>query len=571
LSISSQDRITRPFFPARKRQYSVKKVDPSEFARAFDSLAAGAELLSVHIGEMLTAANDREEGISCEMGGDLLTPGLTAEEIRPMIEPIYSAEGVTAVFWNVKAFECGIKGLEERCEDVMLAAYAINPQSSIKTPEEVFSGLDIEGSGCIALDLIEAWKFQAERLKKDSLERLYREVELPLAFVLRDMQDAGFKVDSSYLVKLGETYNVRIAELTQKIYEIAGRSVNLNSPKQLKQLLFEEMKLPQMGGKGSTNAEVLEALAENHPICALILEYRKYQKLYSTYVIGLTQQVEKDGRIHTVFEQAVTGTGRISSREPNLQNIPVRTELGREIRRAFIPAEGCTLIDADYSQIELRVLAHMSGDPAMTDAFIKGQDIHTRTASEVFGVPLDEVTHEMRSSAKAVNFGIVYGISEFGLAKNTGVSNKRAGEYIETYFKRYPGIKRFMDEQVVKGKTQGYVSTMLGRRRYLPELESPSYNMRSFGERAAMNSPIQGTAADIIKLAMVRVAAELKKQGLRTRLILQVHDELIMEAPLEEAERAQRLLVTCMQDIMTLTVPLVAEVSVGGNWNECKP
>ena len=315
---------------------------------------------------------------------------------------------------------------------------------------------------------------------------------------------------------------------------------------------------------------MLENLADDCPLVAKILEYRKYAKLKSTYVDALLRLRGKDGRIHTSFDQTATVTGRISSLEPNLQNIPVRTPLGREIRRAFIAAPGCALVDADYSQIELRVLAHMSGDERLIAAFINGEDIHTRTAAEVYGVPMEAVTREMRSAAKAVNFGIVYGISDFGLARNIGVSRREAAEFIERYFSRYPGVKRYMDEQVRLGREQGYVTTLFGRRRYLPELESSVYTMRAFGERAAMNSPIQGTAADIIKLAMIRVHDALKARGLRARLILQVHDELIVEAPIDELDAVRALLLDGMESVVHLSVPLKAELSTGGNWNECK-
>jgi len=392
-------------------------------------------------------------------------------------------------------------------------------------------------------------------MERDDLYGLYMQVEMPLAFVLRDMEDAGFRVDKDYLGTLGGIYKERIGDIMDEIHALSGKAgegVNLNSPKQLAKLLYEDLGIkPLKGGKAgmSTAAEVLEELSEAHPICAKILEYRKYQKLNSTYVEGLIPKCGRDGRIHTSFEQAVTGTGRISSREPNLQNIPVRTELGREIRRAFTAGEGMVLVDADYSQIELRVLAHMAGDTGMQGAFIREEDIHLRTAAEVYGVPLESVTREMRSNAKAVNFGIVYGISDFGLAKNIGVSRKEAADFIQRYLNRYPNVKKYMDEQVANGKAQGYVTTMLKRRRYLPELQSSAYNMRSFGERAAMNSPIQGTAADIIKLAMVRVHEELKKAGLKARLILQVHDELIVEAPEDEVDRVKKLLTEGMEGV----------------------
>jgi len=341
----------------------------------------------------------------------------------------------------------------------------------------------------------------------------------------------------------------------------------------LGELLFEKLGLSagRRTTRGySTDADTLENLADAHPVVPLILEYRKYQKLSGTYIEGLLRQQGPDGRIHTSFDQTAAATGRISSVEPNLQNIPVRSDLGREIRKAFIARPGWMLIDADYSQIELRVLAHIAEDPVMIDAFSKDQDIHRRTAAEVYGVPLDEVTPAMRSAAKAVNFGIVYGISDFGLARNIGVSRKQAAEFIERYLGRYAGIKRFMDSAVAQGKLQGYVTTLFGRRRYLKELASPNYNIRSFGERAAMNSPIQGTAADIIKLAMVEAHRALTREGLKARLILQVHDELIVESPPEEVERASALLRSAMEGVASLRVPLKVDLCVGRDWNACK-
>ena len=356
------------------------------------------------------------------------------------------------------------------------------------------------------------------------------------------MERAGFLVDADALETLGKMFRKRIGELTDEIGAMAGVQINLNSPKQLGE----------------------------HPICARILEYRKYQKLESTYIHSLLELRDGEGRIHTRFDQVATATGRISSAEPNLQNIPVRTELGREIRRAFIASPGCKLVDADYSQIELRVLAHMSGDETMISAFREGQDIHARTAAEVYGVPLDQVTHEMRSRSKAVNFGIVYGISDFTLAKNISVSRKEAREFIDRYFERYPGVKKYMDEAVKTGKEKGYVETLMGRRRYLPELSSANFNVRAFGERCAMNSPIQGTAADIIKLAMIAVARRIQAENLRARLILQVHDELIVEAPEDEVDRVKALLKDCMEGVVALKVPLRADISTGGDWRECK-
>ncbi|MCI5660740.1 MAG: DNA polymerase I, partial [Clostridia bacterium] len=458
--------------------------------------------------------------------------------------------------------------------DVMLAAYALNPQRESFSAEALCQAEGIENFAAHPAQAIhELSEIQARQLKETGLGRIYSEIELPLSNVLRDMERAGFLVDADALEALGKMFRKRIGELTDEIGAMAGVQINLNSPKQLGELLFEKLGIrpPKKTARGySTSAEVLEQLADEHPICARILEYRKYQKLESTYIHSLLELRDGEGRIHTRFDQVATATGRISSAEPNLQNIPVRTELGREIRRAFIASPGCKLVDADYSQIELRVLAHMSGDETMISAFREGQDIHARTAAEVYGVPLDQVTHEMRSRSKAVNFGIVYGISDFTLAKNISVSRKEAREFIDRYFERYPGVKKYMDEAVKTGKEKGYVETLMGRRRYLPELSSANFNVRAFGERCAMNSPIQGTAADIIKLAMIAVARRIQAENLRARLILQVHDELIVEAPEDEVDRVKALLKDCMEGVVALKVPLRADISTGGDWRECK-
>ena len=405
------------------------------------------------------------------------------------------------------------------------------------------------------------------------LDGVFRDIETPLAFVLRDMEREGFLVDADALRQLGVSFDATIARLVDEIAELAGDRFNLNSTKQLGEMLFERMGLPapkKTRTGYSTSAEVLEELAADYPVCAKILEYRKYSKLRSTYIDSLIQLRDDAGRVHTHFDQVGTATGRLSSSEPNLQNIPVRTELGREIRGAFIAKPGYVLVDADYSQIELRVLAHISGDATMIDAFRKGEDIHARTAAEVYGVPFDQVTQQMRSASKAVNFGIVYGISDFALAKNIGVSRREARDFINRYFERYPGVKAYMEQSVQDARERGYAVTLMGRRRYLPELNSSNFNVRSFGERCAMNSPIQGTAADIIKLAMIRVDRELKRRGMRTKLILQVHDELILEAPAEEADAAAALLKECMEGVMQLEVPLQTDITTGGDWRACK-
>lgn len=411
----------------------------------------------------------------------------------------------------------------------------------------------------------------APKLSEQGMESLYFDVELPLMTVLADMQRIGCKADPELLRSFGNALDERVAALTAEIYAQAGEEFNINSTKILGGILFDKLGLPAMKKTKtgySTNADVLEALRGYHPIIGSILEYRQLTKLKSTYVDGLLKVIDpKDGRIHSHFQQTVTATGRLSSVDPNMQNIPVRTELGRELRRMFIAENAQTvLIDADYSQIELRVLAHIAQDPAMIEAFRAGRDIHAATASQVFHVPLEEVTPQMRSSCKAVNFGIVYGISDFSLAQDIGVSRKEGGEYIAKYLETYAGVKRYMDDIKASAREKGYVETLFGRRRYLPELASKNFNIRAFGERVAMNAPIQGTAADIIKIAMVRIWKRLRAENRHARLILQVHDELIIEAPLSEQDEIMVLLREEMEGALQMDAPLVAEANAGHDW-----
>ena len=396
---------------------------------------------------------------------------------------------------------------------------------------------------------------------------------MPLVFTLHDMEKAGMRVNAEELHAYGEALTGRIGELESQIHQAAGEAFNIHSPKQMGVILFEKLGLP--GGKKtktgySTSAEVLEKLAPDYPIVKDILEYRQLTKLKSTYADGLASCIAEDGRIHSSFNQTITATGRISSTEPNLQNIPVRMELGRLIRKVFIPEDGYIFVDADYSQIELRVLAHMSGDEKLIEAYRQAEDIHRITASQVFHVPLEEVTPQQRRNAKAVNFGIVYGISSFGLSQDLDISPKEAREYIDRYFETYPGIKGFLDGLVTEAKEKGYATTMFGRRRPVPELKSSNFMQRSFGERVAMNSPIQGTAADIIKIAMVRVHDRLQREGFHSRLILQVHDELLIEAREDEADRVEELLRREMQQAAELKVPLEIDLHRGNNWYEAK-
>ena len=408
-----------------------------------------------------------------------------------------------------------------------------------------------------------------EKLTELGLLKLMEEMEMPLSYVLYDMEKEGVLVRRNELKAYGEALNSKISQLEQAIYESAGEVFNINSPKQLGEILFEKMGIA--GGKKtktgySTAADVLEKLAPEYPMVNDILEYRTLTKLKSTYAEGLSTCIAEDGRIHTNFNQTITATGRISSTEPNLQNIPMRMELGKQIRKVFVPKEGYVFVDADYSQIELRVLAHLSGDEELIAAYRMAQDIHRSTASKVFGVPFDEVTELQRRNAKAVNFGIVYGISSFGLSQDLSISRKEAAEYIEQYYATYPRLKAFLDELVDGAKRDGYTTTLFGRRRPIPELSSSNFMQRSFGERIAMNAPIQGTAADIIKIAMIMVYRGLKEAGLSSKLILQVHDELLIEAKEEEIEQVKQIMAEGMMKAAQLAVTLEIDMHTGSNW-----
>lgn len=411
------------------------------------------------------------------------------------------------------------------------------------------------------------------KLRECGMEKLYYEIELPLCAVLARMETRGVLVDQMALVAFGNMLEVGIQKDQADIFRYAGQEFNINSPKQLGEVLFERLGLPPVKKTKSgysTNAEVLEKLKSRHPIVEAILDYRTLTKLKSTYADGLVKEIADDGRIHTTFQNMVTATGRLSSTEPNLQNIPVRTELGSEIRKMFVPKDGWVFVDADYSQIELRVLAHIANDAHMQAAFTSGMDIHTATAAQVFHVAPEDVTPLMRRHAKAVNFGIVYGISEFSLAEDIGVTRKEAKAYIENYLQNYAGVREYMKYIVAQAKQDGFVTTMFGRRRNLPELKSSNFNIRSFGERVALNTPIQGTAADIIKLAMIHVDKALREQKLQARLVLQVHDELIVECPIEEREQVTALLTEQMEHVAKLSVPLLAEAKSGASWYEAK-
>ncbi len=511
------------------------------------------------------------------LSGTLLEPGLDAIGVLQTLAPVFESKSVTKVLFDAKRWMHVLKNANIRlitpCFDVMIADYLINAIRPAKTPADVIAERRM-GDIPAAAALYRLAAPMEQELRDKGMEALFTDMEMPLAFVLFQMECEGFLVDAAILKKLGQDFRKRSDSLAEQIYELCGEQFNILSPKQLGTILFEKLGLPA-GRKTktgySTDADALEKLTHLHPAVPMILEYRFLTKLTGTFVDGLLNAQDKStGRVRTSLNQTVTATGRISSTEPNLQNIPVRTQQGREIRRAFIASPGNVLVGADYSQIELRLLAHISGDETMKQAFLSGGDIHTRTAAEVFGVPPADVTGEQRSAAKAVNFGIVYGISDFGLAKNLGISRTQAKDYIARYFERYPGVKAYLDKSVETGKAQGYAATLCGRRRDLPELKSSNFNTRGFGERVAMNMPIQGTAADIIKLAMVKVAQALKDEGLQAKLVLQVHDELIVDTPAAEEQAVRNLLSRCMEGAMPLSVPLVAEVKSGQNWYETK-
>lgn len=475
----------------------------------------------------------------------------------------------------------GAKFCGER-EDLTLAAYLLNPAANdyqalalaavylnkAKPVEKAHLAEQLAALGLSYLPELKDVIF--DRLQAEELTQLYQNVELPLADVLAGMEAAGIRADLATLQELDNEFAALEADAAARVYTLAGREFNINSPKQLSEVLFEEMRLPALKKTKtgySTNVEVLENLAAmGYEIAGKILDYRSASKLRGTYAVGLQELIGADGRIHTTFNQTVTETGRLSSTEPNLQNIPVRTEMGRRLRRAFHASDGCRLLAADYSQIELRVLAHISDDAVLKQSFFNNEDIHARTAAEVLGKPIESVTPEERRSAKAVNFGIVYGISDYGLSKDLGITRAEAGAYIDAYLGRYAGVCRYMSDIVAEGKAQGYVKTLCGRKRWLPDLHNRSFNLRSMAERTALNTPIQGTAADIIKLAMLKADRMLREQGLQSRMLLQVHDELIFDVPEAEITAMAALVREAMESAFELSVPLVVDVKVGENW-----
>ena len=565
--------------PAEEQKARSISVNDNETLAKMIEEIAKCTALAIDLTEgALTLSTSSKTVFAPKLEASLLESGLDAAQVLTALKDKLEDEACAKLVFDAKRtkhildrYGITLKGVSF---DAMIADYllhAIHPAESFQALcRELFSS-DADASKLFALE-----KSMRAELEEKGLLSLYETIEMPLSQTLYSMEKDGFAVDAQRLFELQSEFSKKIKASEEEIYRLAGGAFNILSPKQLGSVLFDEDKLGlpvQKKTKSgySTDAEVMEKIQDLHPIVPLIMEYRQISKLKSTFVDALLIKSEKEGgKVHTSFNQNVTATGRISSTEPNLQNIPVRTQIGREIRKAFIASPGNVLLDADYSQIELRLLAHMSGDPTMIESFNEDVDIHAKTASEVFSVPLDAVTKAQRSAAKAVNFGIVYGISDFGLARNLGISRKTAAEYIRMYLERYPLVKDYMHNSVEAARKNGYVTTLFGRRRDIPEIRSGNYNTRAFGERVAMNMPIQGTAADIIKLAMVRVYETLQKEKLGTKLILQVHDELILDAPVEEADRASAILKDCMQNAIKLKVPLIAEVEQGDCWYDAK-
>jgi len=537
-------------------------------------------------------------------------PGMTGAELLELAKPWLESDSPKCMFDTKNEarhlFTHGIVLSQNNNKDIMLGAYILDPLAANNTPSDIAEAylqknlptlediLDNKGkrtkdrrtvsslseerlaeyASGIADVLFRAWQIVEAKLITNNQLELYEKMELPISKILFGMEVEGIKVDSNILTEYGSNLDGRLSQLTATIYDLAGEEFNINSPAQVGTILFEKLELK--GGKRtkqgySTAADVLEKLVDKHPIVPLILEYRAHSKLKSTYVDGLLPLINSEtSRVHSTFNQALTATGRLSSAEPNLQNIPVRMPLGRALRKAFIPKEGTVFVDADYSQIELRLLAHMSEDEILIKAFNENMDIHRLTASQVLGIPQADVTAEERNRAKAVNFGIIYGISAFGLSEDLKISPKEAETYISGYFRQYPGVKGYLDRTVQDAKDNGYVSTIYNRRRFMPELKSHNFNLRSFGERVAMNMPIQGSAADIIKIAMINVVNRLQKEGLTSKLILQVHDELLLEVLHSEIDQVTHILKEEMENAVKLKVPLVADVSVGESWYGAK-
>lgn len=544
--------------------FSFETKDFGEFVFSGDTLAVLVEENEILI------ASDTKVQYRINLSNDLLSPGFSLEEATELLRPYIENTDIKKYFYDCKSAMHIWGDIPNIAGDIMLAEYLIDAGNENVSFENILKRYFASFGACT---LLYVHTLQAKTIESRNLTKLYFDIELPLTKVLYEMEKTGFYADTAILRNLGSEFSSRIDELSKEIFAISGKEFNVNSPMQLGNVLFDDLGLPakKKNLRGyATDNDVLESL--EHPIIPLIIEYRQMQKLKSTYIDSVFALVSpKTGRIHTTFKQAVTATGRLSSTEPNLQNIPVRYEAGRNIRKAFLAEkEDFVLVNGDYSQIELRILAHLSQDPVLIDSFIRGDDIHARTAAEVLGIDISLVTPEERSRAKAVNFGIVYGQGEFGLAKSINSSRKEAGEFMEKYFERYSAVKTYLDSSIAEAKARGYAVTIMGRRREIPQLKSQNYNMRAFGERIAMNMPVQGSAADIIKLAMLRVNKKLEENPVLGKLILQVHDELIIEVHRDYAAECAKMLKDEMENVYKLSVPLTVETNIGKTWFELK-
>ncbi|MFA5449995.1 MAG: DNA polymerase I [Clostridia bacterium] len=557
--------------PKEKQPLKIEGVEIKSIEVLEKILAESHTAIAVDIGESISFAFDDKRQYSVTTGESLIDFGIGFDEAILAFKGVFSSPNIKKVLFDVKSLMRTLTpyGIDVVMpyEDLLLKSYLVDSTNIPKSLGDILP----EGK-FLASESFLANKELDQKLKSLELDGLYREIELPLIKVLFDMESAGFNIDTAVLDELSEKYVVEIHTLESAIYETAGETFNINSPKQLEKILFEKLGL-RHGKKTKTGysvaADVLEEL--EHPIIRLILRYRKLVKLQSTYINGMRAVIHPStGKVHTIFKQCLTATGRLSSTEPNLQNIPIRTEEGREVRKMFIPNKGNILISADYSQIELRLLAHFSGDTVLTNAYRNNKDIHTITAAKIFDTPEHQVTKDMRRDAKAVNFGIIYGISAFGLSNNIGITPYQAKLFQDKYFETYPAVKEYMAANVSLALQNGYIRTLKGRIRHFPEFRSKNHNIRNFGERAAMNMPLQGSASDIIKIAMLKVDKALKEGGYKTKLILQVHDELILDAPKEEAADVKKLLINAMENAVILNVPLPVDAKLGANWYEAE-
>lgn len=559
-----------------KQEKETKKVNTVQIRDIdeFKEILSGQNgVTAIAFGKNIRIAFDGDTTYEIVIEQNLFGEGLAYDDAIKLLKPILTDKNIKILAYDVKAINHSLKeyGIEvDNYFDLLLAGYIIKSKN-LRTIEDLFSDFNMiyDDNVCLMFDLYE---IESECLKEQNLLSLYENVELPLQKVLFDMEQEGVSIDVIKMKELGDEFTAELKGLTNEIYALAGKNFNINSPKQLGEILF--VKLGLKNGKKtktgySTGEEVLNRLLGEHPIIELLLRYRKIAKLNSTYIEGLKGLVN-EGKIHTTYQQTVTTTGRLSSTNPNLQNIPTRDSEGSRIREIFVASKGNTLVSADYSQIELRLLAHFADDEKLIDAYLHADDIHSKTASEIFGVDIAHVTKQMRRNAKAVNFGIIYGISGFGLANNLEISRYKAQEYIDRYFATYPKVKQYMESNVAFAKRNGYVLTLFNRRRYIPEINSSNYQVRTFGERAAMNMPLQGTAADLIKVAMINVYNRLNKEKMKAKLILQIHDELILDCPKEETEKAKKIIIEEMEGAAKLRVPLIADAGVGENWLKCK-